>query len=317
MSAPFRHRHLLGIEGLSRDDVLTILDLADSLAQISEQPIKRVPTLRGKTVVNFFLEPSTRTRTSFEIAGKRLSADVINVSASGSSIEKGESLLDTARNLDAMRPDIIVIRHSASGAPHWIAGHVRSSVINGGDGIHEHPTQALLDCATIRKHKGRVEGMTVAILGDIAHSRVARSNIFALTKLGARVRVAGPLTLLPIGLSALGVEVFHRVEPALEGADVVMVLRLQKERQQSGLIPNPREYSRHFGLNPKRFSLAKPDAIVMHPGPMNRGVEIEPEVADSSRSVILDQVTYGVAVRMAVLYLLAGSPHGSPESPDS
>ncbi len=307
----FEHRHLLGIEPLGREDLVTIMDLSDRFLEISERPIKRVPTLRGKTVINFFMEPSTRTRSSFEVAGKRLSADVINVSDSGSSSKKGETLLDTALNLNAMRPDVIVLRHGSAGAAHFISRHVSAAVVNGGDGMHEHPTQALLDCATIRKHKGRVEGLTVAIIGDVAHSRVARSNIHALTKLGARVRVAGPLTLLPAGIASLGAEVFHRVEPALAGADVVMVLRLQSERQEAGLIPNTREYSRYFGLSPKRASLAKSDAIIMHPGPMNRGVEIEPDVADGDRSVILDQVTYGVAVRMAVLYLLAGP---SPEA---
>jgi aspartate carbamoyltransferase catalytic subunit len=307
MTEIFPHKHLLGIEPLSRQDILAVMDLAQKLLEISERPIKRVPTLRGKTVVSFFMEPSTRTRTSFEIAGKRLSADVINVSASGSSTEKGETLLDTARNFDAMRPDVLIVRHSSSGAPHFLARHLRCAIVNAGDGMHEHPTQALLDCATIRQHKGRVEGLTVAILGDIAHSRVARSNIHALTKLGARVRVAGPRTLLPVGIEAMGAEVFDRVAPALADADVVMVLRLQKERQHAGLIPNTREYSRYFGLNPRNVELARPDAIIMHPGPINRGVEIEPEVADGKRSVILEQVTYGVAVRMAVLYLLAGS----------
>lgn len=306
MIAPsFQHRHLLGIEELSREDIFTILNLADNFYEISERSIKRVPTLRGKTVINFFMEPSTRTRTSFEIAGKRLSADVINISESGSSAKKGESLLDTARNLNAMRPDVIVLRHFVAGATHFIAQHVTAAVVNGGDGMHEHPTQALLDCATIRKHKDHFEGLTVAIIGDVAHSRVARSNIHALTKLGAHVRVAAPMTLLPLGIESMGVEVFHRIEPALKDADVVMVLRLQKERQEAGLIPNTREYSRYFGINPQRLDLAKPDAIVMHPGPINRGVEIEPEVADGSRSTILEQVTYGVAVRMAVLYLLA------------
>ncbi len=306
MTVTFAHRHLLGIEGLSKGDIVTILDLAEHMSEISLRPIKRVPTLRGKTVLQVFSEPSTRTRTSFEIAGKRLSADVVSVSDSGSSAQKGETLLDTARNLDAMKPDVIVLRHASSGAPHFVARYVEAAVVNAGDGMHEHPTQALLDCATIRRHKGRIEGLTVAILGDVAHSRVARSNLHALGKLGAHVRLAGPRTLLPLGVETLGAEVFDRVEPALEGADVVMVLRLQKERMTAGLLPGTREYSRYFGLNPRRLKLAKPDAIVMHPGPMNRGVEIEPEVADGSRSVILDQVTWGVAVRMAVLYLLAG-----------
>jgi aspartate carbamoyltransferase catalytic subunit len=299
-------RHLLGIEGMSREDLEGILGLARTMKEISERPMKRVPTLRGKTVVNYFAEASTRTRTSFEIAGKRLSADVVSLSDTGSSAQKGETLLDTAKNLDAMRPDVIVLRHASSGAPHHIARHVSAAVVNAGDGMHEHPTQALLDCATILEHKGRLDGLSVAILGDIAHSRVARSNLFALRLLGARVKVAGPRTLLPEGIEALGAEAFDRVEPAIEGADVVMVLRLQKERMASGLLPSTREYARYFGLSPKRLSAAKPDAIVMHPGPMNRGVEISPDVADGSRAVILEQVTWGVAVRMAVLYLAAG-----------
>lgn len=309
----FAHRHLLGIEPLTREDIFAILDLADTLHEISTRPIKRVPTLRGKTVINFFAENSTRTRTSFEVAGKWLSADVINIAASASSTQKGETLFDTARTLDAMSPDVIVIRHPSSGAPHFIAKHVRASVVNAGDGMHEHPTQALLDCATIRKHKGAsFERLTVAIVGDVAHSRVARSNIHALTKLGARVRVAGPRTLMPLEIAALGVEVFDEVNPAIEGVDVVMVLRLQKERMDAGLIPNTRDYSRYFGINPRNVELAKPDAIVMHPGPINRGVEIEPEVADGKRSVIQEQVNYGVAVRMAVLYLFCGAPQERP-----
>ena len=312
----FPHRHLLGIEPLDKGAIVTIMDLADRMWEVSEREVKKVPSLRGKTIISVFLEPSTRTRTSFEIAGKRLSADVINVTGAASSTQKGETLLDTAKNLDAMRPDVIVLRHAYSGAAQFISSRVNCGVVNAGDGMHEHPTQALLDCATIRKHKGRVEGQTVAIIGDVAHSRVARSNIHALTKLGAKVRVAGPRTLLPAGIGELaaGVEVFDRVEPALTGADVVMVLRLQKERQAAGLIPNTREYSRYFGVNPRNILLAKPDAIVMHPGPINRGVELEPEVADGKRSVILDQVNYGVAVRMAILYLLAGGLVSSDET---
>jgi aspartate carbamoyltransferase catalytic subunit len=302
----FAHRHLLGIEDLSREEITTILDLGETFLEISERPIKKVPTLRGRTVINLFLEPSTRTRTSFEIAAKRLSADGVNISGSSSSTVKGETLLDTVRNLQAMRPDIIVIRHAASGSPHFIARHVDAAVVNAGDGTHEHPTQALLDCATIRRHKGRLEGLTIAICGDISHSRVARSDILAFGKLGAKVRVAGPLTMLPVGVESWGVEVCPRLEPALEGADVVMMLRIQKERMGTGLFPNTREYSRYFGLGPRNLELAKPDAIVMHPGPINRGVELDPAVADGSRSVILDQVTHGVAVRMAVLYLLGG-----------
>jgi aspartate carbamoyltransferase catalytic subunit len=305
---PFRHRHLLGIEPLDRDDLTTLMDLSDTFLEVSERPIKKVPTLRGRTVVNLFFEASTRTRTSFEIAGKRLSAEVINVASSTSSTQKGETLLDTAKNLQAMNPDVLVVRHSSSGAPHFVAQHVGAAVVNAGDGAHEHPTQALLDCATIRRKKGRIDGLQVAICGDITHSRVARSDIWALTKLGAKVRVAGPRTLLPAGLSTMGVEVHDKLAGALDGADVIIMLRLQLERQSAGLIPTLREYSRQWGLNPRNVKLAKPDAIVMHPGPMNRGVEIDPAIADGTRSVILDQVTYGVAVRMAVLYLLAGGP---------
>ena len=306
MTNTFPHRHLLGIEGLAREDLLTILDLSDRFREISERPIKKVPVLRGKTVINLFFEASTRTRTSFEIAGKRLSADVVNVSSSGSSTSKGETLLDTAKNLQAMRPDIVVLRHSSGGAPHALARALDCSIVNAGDGIHEHPTQALLDCATIRAAKGRIEGLTVAICGDVLHSRVARSNVLALGKLGAKVRLAGPRTLMPAGAEHLGAAIFDRIEPALEGADVVMMLRIQLERQGAGFFPNPREYSRFFGLGKQRLALTRPDAIVMHPGPVNRGLEIDPDVADGERSVILDQVTRGVAVRMAVLYLLGG-----------
>jgi len=317
----FPHRHLLGTEGLSAADLTTVLDLGDRFLEINERPIKKVPTLRGKTVINLFLEPSTRTRTSFEIAAKRLSADAINISGSTSSTTKGETLLDTAKNLQAMAPDVIVLRHSASGAPHFIAEHVDAAVINAGDGTHEHPTQALLDCATIRKHKGRgadgksLEGLSVAIVGDIAHSRVARSDILALTRLGARVRVAGPRTMLPVGIDEMGAEVFERVEPAVAGADVVIMLRIQLERLHgAGLFPNTREYSRYFGLGPRLAATLKPDAIVMHPGPINRGVELDPAVADGERSVILDQVTYGVAVRMALLYLCGGGSSAPAEA---
>jgi len=310
MHPPFPHRHLLGIAPLAREELLTLLDLGDSFLEISERSVRKVPTLRGKTIVNLFLEPSTRTRTSFEIAGKRLSADVINVSGSSSSTTKGETLIDTAANIEAMRPDIVVLRHAFSGSCELLARRLDCAVVNAGDGLHEHPTQALLDCATIRKHKGRIEGVEVAICGDLAHSRVARSDVMALSRLGARIRLAGPRTMIPIGIEQLGapgsVTVHHRLEPALEGADVVMMLRIQRERIDSGLFPNTREYSRIFGLNSRRLALAKPDAIVMHPGPINRGVEMEPDVADGARSVILDQVTHGVAIRMAVLYLLAG-----------
>jgi len=302
----FGHRHLLGIESLSAADIETLLDLSERFLEIAERPIKKVPTLRGKTVINLFLEPSTRTRTSFEIAAKRLSADAVNVSGSGSSTSKGETLLDTARNLDAMSPDVVVVRHAQAGAAEMLARQLRAAIVNAGDGAHEHPTQALLDCSTIRAHKGKLAGLTVAICGDIRHSRVARSNIWALTKLGAQVRVAAPRTLLAPGLAEMGATVHERIEPAIEGADVVMMLRIQKERMGGGLFPNTREYSRYFGLNPRRLELAKSDAIVMHPGPLNRGVEIDPAVADGPRAVILDQVARGVAVRMAVLYLLAG-----------
>jgi aspartate carbamoyltransferase catalytic subunit len=279
----FAHRHLLGIEPLAAADIETILDLGERFLEINARAIKKVPTLRGKTVINLFLEASTRTRTSFEIAAKRLSADAVNISGSASSTVKGETLLDTARTLE-----------------------LKAAVVNAGDGAHEHPTQALLDCSTIRAHKRRIAGLEVAICGDIRHSRVARSNIWALTKLGARVRVAAPRTLLPPGLADMGASVHERIEPALEGADVVMMLRIQKERFGGSLFPNTREYSRYYGLNARRLELAKPDAIVMHPGPINRGVEIDPSVADGPRNVILDQVARGVAIRMAVLYLLAG-----------
>jgi aspartate carbamoyltransferase catalytic subunit len=262
-------------------------------------------------VINLFLEASTRTRTSFEIAAKRLSADAINISGSTSSTTKGETLLDTVKNLQAMAPDVIVLRHSSSGAPHFIAQHLDAAVVNAGDGTHEHPTQALLDCATIRKHKGRIAGLTVAICGDIAHSRVARSNLLALQRLGATVRLAAPRTMLPRGIESLGAEVHPRLESALDGADVVMMLRIQGERlADRPLFPNTREYSRYFGLGPRLAERLKSDAIVLHPGPINRGVELDPSVADGPRSVILDQVSYGVAVRMAVLYLLGG---GAPQ----
>jgi aspartate carbamoyltransferase catalytic subunit len=313
----FAHRHLLGIESLNAAEIGTLLDLGDRFLEINERPIKKVPTLRGKTVINLFLEASTRTRTSFEIAAKRLSADAVNISGSSSSTVKGETLLDTARNLDAMAPDVVVVRHAQAGAAEMLAARLRAGVVNAGDGAHEHPTQALLDCSTIRAHKGRLEGLEVVICGDIRHSRVARSDIWALTKLGARVRIAAPRTLLAPGLESMGpsgsVTVHERIEPALEGADVVMMLRIQKERIGGALFPNTREYSRYFGLNARRLSLAKPDAIVMHPGPMNRGIEIDPTVADGPRAVILDQVSRGVAVRMAVLYLLAGGDAGPSE----
>lgn len=303
----FGHKHLLGIAPLSRKDIEAILDLAETFLEVSARPIKKVPTLRGKTVINFFLEPSTRTRASFEIAAKRLSADAVNLSGSSSSVVKGETLIDTARNLMAMAPDVIVLRHGLSGAPHLMAKHVEASVINAGDGAHEHPTQALLDALTIRKHGKRFDGLEVAICGDIAHSRVARSNLLALTKLGAKVRLVGPHTLLPLGIDALGAKTFHRLEAGIEGADVVMMLRVQRERAKgSPRFPSLREYSRFFGLSPKMFERAKSDALLLHPGPVNWGVELAPELASHPRAVILDQVTSGVAVRMALLYLLGG-----------
>jgi aspartate carbamoyltransferase catalytic subunit len=314
--AGFRHRHLLGIGELEETDIVQILDLADSFLEIGERAIKKVPTLRGRTVINLFLENSTRTRTSFEIAAKRMSADAINISGSSSSTSKGETTLDTARNLMAMKPDVIVVRHFASGAPALIARHVEAAVVNAGDGTHEHPTQALLDCATIRRHKGRVAGLEVAIVGDIDHSRVARSNALALGKLGAAVRLCAPHTLMPRGVERLAGEsglegrlrAVSSLDAALDGADVVMMLRIQGERMGSEVprFANTREYARYYGLGLRTLKRAKADAIVMHPGPINRGVEMMPEVADGRRSVILDQVTYGVAVRMAVLYLLGG-----------
>jgi len=305
----FAHRHMLGIEGLSAEDLVAVLDLAESFREISERPIKKVPTLRGRTVVHYFVEPSTRTLASFQVAAQRLSADSLTLSQASSSAQKGETLLDTARNLQAMNPDVLVIRHRAAGAPHFLSRHLRCAVINAGDGAHEHPTQALLDCSTMRAHKGRIAGLEVAIVGDIAHSRVARSNIHALRKLGARVRVCGPATMLPAAVESLGVEAHTRLEAALEGVDVVMMLRIQQERLgDRSLFPNLRDYSRVWGLDARRLERAKPDAIIMHPGPINRGVELDPDLADGPRSVVLDQVSRGVAVRMALLYLLGGGP---------
>ncbi len=307
-------RHLLGIEELSVRDVVQLLDTAEVFFDVSKRRVRKVPTLRGKTVINLFYEASTRTRTSFELAGKRLSADVVNISASSSSVSKGESLLDTVKNLEAMRPDVLVVRHPASGAPHYIASRVRAAVVNAGDGTHEHPTQALLDAFTIRRAKGRIADLVVTIAGDIAHSRVARSNALLLTRLGARVRFCAPRTLMPAGVESLGVEAHDSLARAVEGADVVMMLRIQRERLTEALVPTTREYSRTFGLSARVLDLARPDAIVMHPGPMNRGVEIDGEVADGPRSVILDQVEAGVAVRMAVLYLLAAEAGQAPLS---
>lgn len=302
----FNPKHILGIQELSAQELTFILDTADSFKEINSRDIKKVPTLRGKTIINLFFEASTRTRTSFEIAGKRLSADTVNISASGSSVVKGETLEDTARNIEAMHPDIIVMRHNASGACQYLADRLSCSIVNAGDGMHEHPSQALLDAFTIRQHKGKIEGLTVAIVGDITHSRVVRSNIYCLNKLGAKVRIAGPGTMLPPGLERLGCEVFNNLEDAIRDADCVMMLRIQRERQGAPLIPSVREYCRFFGLTEEKLKLAKKDAIVMHPGPINRGVELVSSVADGPQNVILDQVENGVAVRMALLYLVAG-----------
>jgi aspartate carbamoyltransferase catalytic subunit len=305
---PWTQRHLLGIEGLTADAARHVLDTAEAFYEVSRRPVRKVPTLRGKTVLNLFYEASTRTRTSFELAGKRLSADVVNISVAQSSVSKGESLYDTVKTLEAMRPDVVVLRHEASGAADYVAQRIRASVINAGDGQHEHPTQALLDAFTIRRHKGRLEGLIVTICGDVMHSRVARSNALLLRLFGAEVRVVAPRTLMPVGMEAYGVRVFDALEPALEGADVVMVLRIQRERLQGALLPSLREYARTFGVGTRTLARAKPDALVMHPGPMNRGVEISPEVADGPQSAVLEQVEAGVAVRMAVLYLLAAEP---------
>lgn len=308
----FNRKDLLGIRELDAGEILTILDTAETFKEVSARTIKKVPSLRGRTVINLFFEASTRTRTSFEIAAKRLSADAINISASTSSISKGESLVDTARNLEAMAPDAIVIRHPSAGVPHQLARMVSASIINGGDGAHEHPTQAILDAFTIREHKGRIDGLQVAIIGDIMHSRVARSNVHLLTKMGAHVRVAGPRTLMPpfyeriVGESEGSLKVSNHIEDALAGADVVMMLRIQRERMTAAFFPSLKEYSIHYGLTLKRLELAASDCIVMHPGPVNRGVEINSEVVDSSRSLILDQVTNGVAARMAILFLMVG-----------
>jgi aspartate carbamoyltransferase catalytic subunit len=305
-SEEFRHDHLLAIGQLDRTDVTQILDAAEAFIEVSRRPVRKVPTLRGKTVINMFFEASTRTRTSFELAAKRLSADVVNISGSTSSVSKGESLLDTCKTLAAMRPDIVVIRHSASGAPEFVARTVGCSVVNGGDGAHEHPTQALLDAFAIRHAFGTLEGLKVAICGDITHSRVARSNAALLNLFGSEVRFCAPRTLMPArAAEAFGVKVYDRLDEALRGVDVVMLLRIQNERLSGALLPSSREYARKFGVSQRHLEHASPRAIVMHPGPMNRGVEIHPALADSERSVILDQVEAGVAVRMAVLYLLA------------
>ncbi|MCA9497706.1 MAG: aspartate carbamoyltransferase catalytic subunit [Nitrospira sp.] len=301
-----QRKDLLTIAALTAHEIQLILTTAESLKEVGGRDIKKVPALRGKTVVNLFFEPSTRTRTSFELAAKRLSADVINFSPSTSSMVKGETLVDTARNIEAMQADIIVLRHSSPGAAENLARSVKSSVINAGDGWHEHPTQALLDVFTIKEKRGRIAGLLVVIVGDIAHSRVARSNILALIKLGAEVRVVAPPTMIPLALDHFGVAVFYDLDEALIGADVIIMLRLQRERLGRALLPSIREYAKLFCLTPERLKLAKPDAIVMHPGPLNRGVEIAPSVADSVAAVILDQVTNGVSVRMALMYLLSG-----------
>jgi aspartate carbamoyltransferase catalytic subunit len=301
---PLKRKDLLGIQELEVDEIVHILDTAVSFKEINTRYIKKVPTLRGKTVIHLFYEPSTRTRISFDMAAKRLSADTYSVATTGSSIVKGETFLDTLKNLEAMKPDVFIIRHSASGTPHRLAQRTPVPVINAGDGTHEHPTQALLDMLTIRDHKGTLEGLTVAIVGDIAHSRVARSNIWGLSKMGAHVVVCGPGTLIPPYLENLGVQVCYRVEEVIPYADVLIVLRLQKERQQQRLLPSLREYAMYYGINGEKLKKAGKDILIMHPGPINRGVEMSPEVADGPYSVILDQVTNGVAVRMAILYLL-------------
>ena len=307
-------KDLIGLESLSADQIRGILDTAEPFKEISERAIKKVPVLRGKTIVNLFFEPSTRTRVSFEFAEKRLSADTVNISASGSSVVKGETLVDMARNLEAMRIDMVVMRHGASGAARFLAERIPSNVVNAGDGRHEHPTQGLLDMLTIRDHMGRIEGLKVCIVGDVLHSRVARSNLYGLLKLGAEVAVCGPRTLLPMGIEELGVEVFSRVEEAIEWADVLNILRLQLERMEGGYVPSLREYNRIYGVSSARLERAPRDILILHPGPMNRGVEIDSDVADGPHSVILNQVTNGVAVRTAVLYLLAG---GAPDTAEA
>jgi aspartate carbamoyltransferase catalytic subunit len=307
-------KDLVGLEDLTGEQIRTILDTAEPFKEISERRIKKVPVLRGKTIVNLFFEPSTRTRISFEFAEKRLSADTVNISATGSSVQKGETLVDTARTLEAMRIDMVVMRHGSSGAARFLADRIPSNVVNGGDGQHEHPTQALLDLLTLRDRFGKLEGLKVCIVGDILHSRVARSNIWGLLKVGAEVAVCGPRTLIPLGIEELGVSVFGGLEEAIEWSDALYVLRLQLERMKAGFIPSVREYNRVFGVSAGRLERARSDLVVLHPGPMNRGVEIDSDVADGPRSVILPQVTNGVAVRMAVLYLLAG---GKPEAAEA
>jgi len=302
----FPYKDFLGIENLKREDIELILETSKSLKEISMRSIKKVPTLRGKTIANLFYEPSTRTRTSFELAGKRLSADILNISSSTSSTVKGESILDMAKNLEALNIDFIVIRHSSAGVPHMLSKYLKASIINAGDGFHEHPSQAMLDLLTIKEVKGRIEGVNVLIVGDIYHSRVARSNIYALTKMGANVTLVGPKTLLPPIFSCMGVNISYHLDECIPDADVIMMLRVQRERQHNALLPSLREYREFYGLTPERLKRAKEDIVVMHPGPVNRGIEINPEVADGKHSVILDQVTNGLAVRMALFFLLVG-----------
>ncbi|MBT8351336.1 MAG: aspartate carbamoyltransferase catalytic subunit [Deltaproteobacteria bacterium] len=302
----FKKKNILDMASLSVEEITMILDTAENMKEISQRSVKKVPTLRGKTVVLFFYEPSTRTRTSFDIAAKRLSADSLSISASSSSMVKGETLIDTARNLEAMNPDVIVIRHSSAGAPHMLARMISPCIINAGDGMHAHPTQSLLDLMTVRENVGKINGLRIAIIGDISHSRVARSNCIGFTKMGAKVVLSGPQTMIPKGIETLGVSFTLNVEDAIRDADVIMMLRIQKERQKSFLFPSEREYARVYGLSNKKLETAKDNVLIMHPGPINRGVEIAPEVADGPYSIILDQVTNGVAVRMALLYLVAG-----------
>lgn len=302
----FNKKDILDISSLSVEEISLILDTAERMKEISERPVKKVPTLRGKTVVLYFYEPSTRTRTSFDIAAKRLSADSISLSGSTSSMVKGETLLDTGRNLQAMNPDVVVLRHSSSGAPHILAKALGASIINAGDGLHAHPTQALLDMLTVRQHKGTLSGLRIAIIGDIAHSRVARSDCEGFVKMGASVILCAPPTLMPRGIEDYGVSVTQDIRTAIDGADVIMMLRIQKERQSGFYFPTEREYSKRYGLNREKLKTAKPDVLIMHPGPINRGLEISPDVADGPHSIILDQVTNGVAVRMALLYLVTG-----------
>lgn len=308
-----RSRHLLGIDGLEADEIQLLLDTAEAMKEIGTRSVKKVPTLRGRTVVNLFFEPSTRTRTSFEVAEKRLSADTLSIATATSSVTKGESLLDTVRNIEAMAPDMIVMRHASSGAPHLLARMCRSSIVNAGDGMHEHPTQALLDAFTIREHKKRLAGLKVAIIGDLLHSRVLRSNLLLLNTMGAEVWACGPATLIPSGLARLGATITTSLDEAVDGADVVMMLRIQQERMHGHFFPSVREYFSLFGLTRERLRRASGEVIVMHPGPMNRGVEIDSEVADGAHSVILEQVSNGVAIRMAVLYLLAGRDNAGTE----